>query len=112
MMRAGFRLLVLAVMSISLLALFLPISGAIAIPQSKADYCTKAADDGCCNHPPKPKQERDCCVACALALTLALVSGQPFFYPPCKDNRFADYLVSEHSRSDRPPVPPPRSLLG
>ena len=33
----------------------------------------------------------------------------PFVYPPVGDETFAAYISSEHSRSQRPPVPPPRA---
>src|ERR1700741_2516470 len=111
-MRAGFRLLVVAAMSISLLSLFTPVTPAVTVRPAKADCCARMnmGDDqnDCGKQAPKSTQDRQCCAACAIGLTLFLSPAKPFFYPPLTGNLFASYFAVEHSRSDRPPVPPPR----
>ena len=38
-----------------------------------------------------------------------LATASPFVYPPVGDENFAAYVLSEHTRSQPPPVPPPRA---
>ena len=113
-MRAGFRLLVVAAMSISLLSLFTPVTRAVTVRPVKADCCDRMHmgdnQHDCGKQGPKSTQDRQCCAACAIGLTLFLSPAKPFFYRPSTVNSFASYLGLEPSRSDRPPVPPPRTL--
>jgi hypothetical protein len=101
-------------MAISLLSLFAPVTRAVTVRSTKADCCAKMkigdAQHDCGKQAPKSKQERQCCAACAIGLTLLLSPGKPFFYPPSAGNPFATYSALDYSRSDRPPVPPPRTL--
>jgi hypothetical protein len=63
----------------------------------------------CDRHAPKSEQDKECCALCAIGLALVATFAAPFVYPPVGDETFAAYLSSEHSRSQRPPVPPPRA---
>jgi hypothetical protein len=78
----------------------------------KTDCCAKmkaqSENHECDRHPPKPDPDQQCCAACAFGLAGVLASATPFVYPPLGDENFAAYILSECSRSRRPPVPPPR----
>jgi hypothetical protein len=83
-------------------------------PESaKTDCCAKmkaeAATRECDRHAPKSDQDKQCCALCAIGLALVATFAAPFVYPPVGDETFAAYISSEHSRSQRPPVPPPRA---
>jgi hypothetical protein len=83
-------------------------------PESaKTDCCakmkTESASRECDRHTPKSDQDKECCALCAIGLALVATFAAPFVYPPVGDETFAAYLSSEHSRSQRPPVPPPRA---
>jgi hypothetical protein len=67
------------------------------------------SDDGC---PMKPMQQAQCCAACALAVTLFLATSSAFIAPTSSAERFTDSAARASLRTDRPPVPPPRSVLG
>lgn len=79
----------------------------------KTDCCAKMKMDSAkheCDHqPPKPDPDQQCCTACAFGLTGILATATPFLYPPVGDENFAAYVMSEQTRSQRPPVPPPRA---
>lgn len=86
---------------------------ATAPEPAKTDCCAKmkiesAGHDGD-HHPPKSDQEKQCCAACPLGLALLVTPATPFLYPPVGDQSFAAFISSEHTRSQRPPVPPPRA---
>jgi hypothetical protein len=99
----------------SIVAITLPLRAQIP-PPSKPDCCAmmKAhhdapSDDGC---PMKPMQQTQCCAACALAVTLFLATSSSFIAPTSSAERFTDSAARASLRSDRPPVPPPRSVVG
>jgi hypothetical protein len=79
----------------------------------KTDCCAKmkaeAAGHECDRPAPKPDPDKQCCAVCALCLSGVLTAAASFVYPPVGDQTFAAYVFSEHSRSQRPPVPPPRA---
>ena len=109
----AFRLLMLMAMAISLLAVFTPLTRAMTIPAPRAECCAKMnMGDGhndCGKQGPKSKQNQQCCAACTVCLNLLSAPVKPSFYPPPTDYRFGSFFVGDHSRSDRPPVPPPRT---
>jgi hypothetical protein len=99
----------------SIVAITLPLRAQIP-PPSKPDCCAmmKAhhdarSDDGC---PMKPMQQTQCCAACALAVTLFFATSSAFIAPTSSAERFIDSAARASLRTDRPPVPPPRSVLG
>ncbi len=79
----------------------------------KTGCCAKmkseSANHECDRHAPKSDQEKECCALCAIGLALVATFATPFGYPPVGDETFAAYVSSERSRSQRPPVPPPRA---
>jgi hypothetical protein len=110
--RATSRLLLCLLLSYSIALAAVP--APVSLPQiEKADCCAKmkaesAAHD--CERPaPKSDPDKQCCALCALGCALFATFATPFVYPPVGDETFAAYISSEHSRSQRPPVPPPRA---
>jgi len=70
----------------------------------------QAHHDGC-GEPIKPVQDRQCCSGCPLSFALVpSESNIRIFYGPDRE-RFALENFSLKSRTDRPPVPPPRASL-
>jgi hypothetical protein len=82
-------------------------------PAEKKSCCAKmkmeSAAPECERHAPKSEQDQQCCALCALGCGLPATFATPFIYPPVGDETFAAYISSEHTRSQRPPVPPPRA---
>jgi hypothetical protein len=84
------------------------------VPKTEKTSCCarmKAASvtHDCERHAPKPDQDQDCCAFCAFGLAVLTSNATSFVYPPVGDETFAAYISSEHNRSQRPPVPPPRA---
>jgi Protein of unknown function (DUF2946) len=69
----------------------------------------KSARHDCEHDSPRPEPDKQCCAFCSLGLAVIVSSAAPFVYPSVGDETFAAYLASEHQRSHRPPVPPPRA---
>jgi hypothetical protein len=96
-------------MSLSIGTALIPLKAAGGEP-AKAKCCAKMKQQtgDCGKHAPKPQKEKRCCAACAVGLaTLTKVAER--LVPPAETQKWlAAYLVDEHSRSERPPVPPPR----
>ena len=63
--------------------------------------------DACDHDLPKQSNDDRCCAACAVCVAL-LSEVSPFVYAASGERAFAGFLVDEHSRFERPPVPPPR----
>jgi len=111
-MQGGFRFGLCLVLSGSLA--FAAIPRQPLVPEiEKADCCAalkaKSATPDCDHHQPKPAPDKQCCVFCASCLAGVLTPGTAFVYPTIGDETFAAYVSSEQSRSQRPPVPPPRT---
>jgi hypothetical protein len=111
-MQATWRLLLCLLLSASL--------GFAALPRQpvppaveKTDCCAKMkAESGnheCDRHTPPGDADQQCCAACAFGLAAIVPNVTTFVYPAVGDQIFAAYISSEHSRSHRPPVPPPRA---
>jgi hypothetical protein len=62
-------------------------------------------DRGC---PMSPLQQKQCCAACALALTLFLAANSSFIPSATSEGNVGDGAIRVSGRADRPPVPPPR----
>jgi hypothetical protein len=83
-------------------------------PVEKTDCCgakmkAESAGHDCDRHAPKSDPDKQCCAACTFGLAGIIATAAPFVYPPIGDQTFAVYISSEQTRSQRPPVPPPRS---
>ncbi len=110
-MRAVLRLLLCLLLSCSIVFAVVPrepLVPAVAKTSCCAKMKMESAHD-CDRHAPKSDQDKQCCAFCALGLGLLATFAAPFVYPPVGDETFAAYISSEHSRSQRPPVPPPRA---
>jgi len=112
LMRGPFRFLLCLLLSCSISFAVIPRQPLVSEFQ-KVDYCAKmkaqSASHDCERHAPKPEPDKQCCAACAFGLAAVIAAATPFVYPPVGDETFAAYISSEHSRSQRPPVPPPRA---
>ncbi|MGH7935562.1 MAG: hypothetical protein ACREF8_00955 [Chthoniobacterales bacterium] len=69
------------------------------------------ADNDCGKQMPSSKQDQQCCATCGIALDLFLASGIELAPPMMGEETFARYLFNEASRSDAPPIPPPRLAI-
>jgi hypothetical protein len=114
-MRAtSLRYLLCLVISCSIAAAAIPSRTSAPVPQTeKTSCCAKTKPESttheCDRHAPKSDQDKECCALCALGCALFVSFSTPFVYPPVGDETFTAYISSERSRSQRPPVPPPRA---
>jgi hypothetical protein len=111
-MRGIFRVLLCLLLCGSLA--FAAIPRAPIVPEiPKTDCCAKMKGESgnheCDRHAPKPDPDQQCCAACAFGLACILTNATSFVYPSTGDENFSAYVFSEHFRSQRPPVPPPRA---
>jgi hypothetical protein len=111
-MRAALRILLCLSLCGSLAFAALPRQPLVPEIQ-KSDCCAKmkaeSSSHECGHQPPKSDPDKQCCAACAFGLAGILASSMPFVYPAAGEENFAAYLLSELTRSQRPPVPPPRA---
>jgi hypothetical protein len=112
LMRGTFRFLLCLLLSCSIAFAAIPRPPLVSEFQ-KADCCAMMKPESVthdCDRPaPKSDQDKQCCALCAFGLALVAAIATPFVYPPVGDETFAAYVSSERSRSQRPPVPPPRA---
>jgi hypothetical protein len=111
-MRGTFRFLLCLLLSCSIS--FGAIPRQPVVPKVEKTSCCakmkmKAQARECDRHAPKSNQNQQCCALCALGCGLLATFATPFVYPPVGDETFVAYISSEHSRSQQPPVPPPRA---
>jgi hypothetical protein len=109
-MRAALRVLLWLAISLSLTLAAIPTKATAA--QVKVGCCAFMKMDqqmnDCDQHAPKPNEDQQCCSMCVFCLAVLPVTTA-FVYPQTGDESFASLSVHERSRSDRPPVPPPRA---
>ncbi|PYI94189.1 MAG: hypothetical protein DME97_01600 [Verrucomicrobia bacterium] len=108
------RFLLCLLISCSIAVAAVPSRASAPVPQAeKTSCCAKTKPESttrdCDRHAPKPDPDKQCCALCTFGLALFAGFTTPFVYPPVGDETFAAYISSEHSRSQRPPVPPPRA---
>jgi hypothetical protein len=111
-LRSGFLLLLCA----SILFINAPLRGEIS-PTPKSSCCAATMTAGhpgaSTRHcPPDPLQQKQCCAAYALSLTLFLATNASFISATSPKEILVDQAARAATRLDRPPVPPPRSALG
>jgi hypothetical protein len=110
--RGVFRFLTCLALGASIAFAAVPRQPLIPEPE-KSDCCAKmkveSASHDCDRHAPKPDPDKQCCAACAMGCALVAALATPFVYPPVGDETFAAYISAAQSRSQRPPVPPPRA---
>jgi hypothetical protein len=103
------RYIVLIVAS-SIFAVTLPVRAEVP-RQHRMSCCAHMAGERghCGGSEPVKSQDRQCCPACTLGLSLFLTLTAAFIFSPEAGERFIDEIAASSSRSDRPPVPPPRA---
>jgi len=104
------RCFVLIVAS-SIFALSLPTRAEVPQPPRHRMTCCAhmAGERGHCDgSEPVKSQDHACCPACNVGLSLFLASTAAFIFSPERGERLIDEIAASSSRSDRPPVPPPR----
>jgi len=111
-MQWALRILICLVIFCSIV--FAAVPAQMPVTQTERAGCcakmkTESATRECDRHAPKSDQDKECCALCAIGLALVATYAAPFVYPAVGEETFAAYVSSEHSRSQRPPVPPPRT---
>jgi hypothetical protein len=104
------RCFVLIVAS-SIFAVTLPVRAEVPQPrQLRMSCCAHMAGERghCGGSEPVKSQDRQCCPGCTVGLSLFLTSTAAFVFSPEGGEKFIDEIAAASSRSDRPPVPPPR----
>jgi len=111
-MRTALKLLLFGVISASLSIIVLPIQAKM-VQKPKTSCCehmTAPNNHGDCGgDSATPSPDRQCCAACALGLALFLATSTPLIYSPTEGQTISSNFPSASERSDRPPVPPPRT---
>jgi hypothetical protein len=105
------RSFVLIVIS-SIFAVTLPVRAEVPQPPRQRMSCCAhmAGERGHCGGgEPVKSPDRQCCPACTVGLSLFLASGSVFIFSPERGERLISEIAASASRSDRPPVPPPRA---
>ena len=114
-MAATLRLIMMLALCASLISIVMPMRSPAAI-SPKAECCAQMQmvdgdQNDCSRHMPKSNQDRQCCSACAVCLSLFLNAKTPFLFPPAGGELLATTFARNIARTDRPPVPPPRSTF-
>jgi hypothetical protein len=109
------RVIFAGVLTLSVLVTAMPMPAAMAAP-TKSSCCARMkmgqpAND-CGKQAPKSQGNRDCCVGCANCLVLYLPNHHQLNFSPTLAWILALTSVRENSRTERPPVAPPRSAVG
>jgi hypothetical protein len=63
----------------------------------------------CVGGEPVQSQDRQCCPACNVGISLFLAADSIFIFSPERGEKLVGEIAASSSRSDRPPVPPPRA---
>jgi len=98
------------IMALSIFAVNLPVRADVPQPPRHRMSCCAhiAGERGHCGSEPVKSQDHACCPGCTVGLSLFLASTAPFIFSPEPGEKLIDEIGASPSRSDRPPVPPPR----
>jgi hypothetical protein len=102
---------ILLIVAASIFAVTLPIRAEVPKPPRHRMSCcadTPGERGHCGGAEPVKSQDRQCCAACNLCFSLIAPSNYPFFFSPERGEKLFGEIAASSSRSDRPPVPPPR----
>ena len=102
---------IVLIVAASIFAVTLPTRAEVPKPpRHRMDCCAHmAGEHGHCGaNEPVGTQDRQCCAACNLCFSLIAASNYPFFFSPDRGEKLFGEIAASSSRSDRPPVPPPR----
>jgi hypothetical protein len=100
------------IVALSIFAVILPVRAEVPQPPRHRMSCCghMASERGHCGgSEPVKSQDRQCCPGCTVGLSLFLASTAAFIFLPESGERLSDEIAASSSRSDRPPVPPPRA---
>jgi hypothetical protein len=100
------------ILALSIVAVTLPIRAEVPQPQRHRMSCCAhmAGERGHCGgSEPIKSADQQGCVGCNLCLSLIAASTYPFIFSPDRGESFVGEIATSSSRSDRPPVPPPRA---
>src|SRR5438128_10785530 len=109
MITALSRCFVLIVVS-SIFAVTLPVRAEVPQPPQHRMSCGAhmAGERGHCGGGEPVKSQDRQCPACAVGLSLFLTSASVFIFSTEHGEKLVREIAASSSRSDRPPVPPPR----
>ena len=100
------------VVVLSIFAVTLPVFGNAPVqpPPHRMSCCKYTAGERghCGGSEPVQSQDSHCCAACNAGLSLFLASASIHIFSPERGEKFLSEDTASASRSDRPPVPPPR----
>src|SRR5690242_3297142 len=101
------------IVALSIFALTLPVRGYSPpqLPQQHRMSCCQhfPGEPGHCGgREPVQSQNSQCCPACNVGLSLFPASASLFIFSFDRGEKFFSETAASSSRSDRPPVPPPR----
>jgi hypothetical protein len=100
------------IVALSIFAVTLPVRAEVPQPrQHRMSCCAHMAGERghCGGSEPVKSQDRQCCPGCTVGLSLFLTSTAAFSFSLEGGERLIDEIAASSSRSDRPPVPPPRA---
>jgi hypothetical protein len=103
---------ILLIVAASIFAVTLPTRAEVpkAAPYRMSCCAHMAGERGHCgDSEPVKSQDRQGCAACNLCLSLIAASTYPFVFSPEHGEKLVAENAASSSRSDRPPVPPPRA---
>jgi hypothetical protein len=100
------------IVALSIFAVTLPVRA--EVPQShqhRMSCCAHMAGERshCGGGEPVKSQDRQCCPACNVGISLFLASCSVFIFSQERGEKLVSEIAASSSRSDRPPVPPPRA---
>src|SRR5437588_6286382 len=99
------------IVALSIFAVTLPVRAEVPQPrQHRMSCCAHMAGERghCGGSEPVKSQDRQCCAGCSVGLSLFLASASIFIFSPDRGEKLVGEIAASSSRSDRPPVPPPR----
>ena len=102
---------IVLIVAASIFAVTLPTRAEVAQPtRHRMSCCAHMASERghCGGSEPMKSQDRQGCAACNLCLSLIAASTYPFVFSPDRGEKLVGEIAASSSRSDRPPVPPPR----
>jgi hypothetical protein len=100
------------IVTLSIFAVTLPVRAeAPQPPRHQMSCCAHMAGERghCGGGEPVKSQDRQCCPGCTVGLSLFLTATAAFIFSPEGGEKLSDVIAASLSRSDRPPVPPPRA---
>jgi hypothetical protein len=112
---ALFRVALTVMLSLPVIAIAIPVRADLSPHQQKcccAPGAKEKSGQGCDEQQPaKPAQEPPCCTGCLFGLAVIPIDSKLRIFAGSNGEKFFVQHTAVSSRTDRPPVPPPRALL-